>query len=292
MGRWVSCCPACRSVQALRSRLIMVPDASWARCSSANRSCLARRTSTNWTRSGNCAARRRLTSGPSTTCCPAARVSSRSACTHDGYGRHTKRSCCSCLWHQTQPLTTLCSIGPETVDLLDKLLVCNPRQRLSAVQALDHDYFWTDPLPADPKSYVVPLIRIIDLRSLVTDLPCLALGSLPTRHLTSSTSVVAAIRLPQARLFLLLLLTVSLDHSLHPQVSACTVVRRLRAKPSATARPQYTTCPRPAGRHPRCTALTHQHTTLLSDTRMSPPCPHLPRSRPSSIAQANPCLRF
>ncbi|KAI0777181.1 kinase-like domain-containing protein [Trametes elegans] len=44
------------------------------------------------------------------------------------------------------------SIGPETVDLLDKLLVCNPRQRLTAGQALDHDYFWTDPLPADPKS--------------------------------------------------------------------------------------------------------------------------------------------
>ncbi|KAI0634816.1 kinase-like domain-containing protein [Trametes polyzona] len=44
------------------------------------------------------------------------------------------------------------SIGPETVDLLDKLLVCNPRERLTAAQALDHDYFWTDPLPADPKS--------------------------------------------------------------------------------------------------------------------------------------------
>ncbi|EJF63893.1 Pkinase-domain-containing protein [Dichomitus squalens LYAD-421 SS1] len=44
------------------------------------------------------------------------------------------------------------SIGPETVDLLDRLLVCNPRDRLTASQALDHDYFWTDPLPADPKS--------------------------------------------------------------------------------------------------------------------------------------------
>ncbi|KAI8986665.1 kinase-like domain-containing protein [Trametes punicea] len=44
------------------------------------------------------------------------------------------------------------SIGPETVDLLDKLLVCNPRERLTATQALDHDYFWTDPLPADPKN--------------------------------------------------------------------------------------------------------------------------------------------
>ncbi|EGO03580.1 hypothetical protein SERLA73DRAFT_83649 [Serpula lacrymans var. lacrymans S7.3] len=44
------------------------------------------------------------------------------------------------------------SIGAETCDLLDKLLTCNPRERITASQALDHDYFWTDPLPADPKS--------------------------------------------------------------------------------------------------------------------------------------------
>lgn len=43
-------------------------------------------------------------------------------------------------------------IGPETVDLLDKLLTCNPRERINAEEALDHDYFWTDPLPADPKT--------------------------------------------------------------------------------------------------------------------------------------------
>ncbi|PPQ72284.1 hypothetical protein CVT24_004673 [Panaeolus cyanescens] len=44
------------------------------------------------------------------------------------------------------------SIGPETVDLLDKLLVINPRQRITASEALDHRYFWTDPMPADPKT--------------------------------------------------------------------------------------------------------------------------------------------
>jgi len=43
-------------------------------------------------------------------------------------------------------------IGAETCDLLDKLLTCNPRDRITASQALDHDYFWTDPLPADPKT--------------------------------------------------------------------------------------------------------------------------------------------
>ncbi|XP_006463936.1 hypothetical protein AGABI2DRAFT_180093 [Agaricus bisporus var. bisporus H97] len=44
------------------------------------------------------------------------------------------------------------SVGSETADLLDKLLVCNPRERITAAQALEHDYFWTDPLPADPKT--------------------------------------------------------------------------------------------------------------------------------------------
>lgn len=44
------------------------------------------------------------------------------------------------------------SIGPETCDLLDRLLTCNPRERITASAALDHDYFWTDPLPADPKT--------------------------------------------------------------------------------------------------------------------------------------------
>jgi serine/threonine protein kinase len=44
------------------------------------------------------------------------------------------------------------SVGAETCDLLDKLLICNPKERFTATQALDHDYFWTDPLPADPKT--------------------------------------------------------------------------------------------------------------------------------------------
>ena len=49
-------------------------------------------------------------------------------------------------------------IGAETVDLLDKLLICNPRERMTASQALDHDYFWTDPLPADPKRCAFPYV--------------------------------------------------------------------------------------------------------------------------------------
>lgn len=48
-------------------------------------------------------------------------------------------------------LTPRFSLGKETCDLLDKLLTCNPADRITASEALDHDYFWSDPLPADPK---------------------------------------------------------------------------------------------------------------------------------------------
>eukprot|EP00301_Raphidiophrys_heterophryoidea_P004354 c1189_g1_i1.p1 GENE.c1189_g1_i1~~c1189_g1_i1.p1 ORF type:complete len:454 (+),score=106.12 c1189_g1_i1:67-1428(+) len=40
---------------------------------------------------------------------------------------------------------------PETaLDLLDKFLTLDPLKRISAHEALDHEYFWTDPLPANP----------------------------------------------------------------------------------------------------------------------------------------------
>ncbi|KAL6583105.1 Cyclin-dependent kinase C-1 [Orobanche minor] len=40
----------------------------------------------------------------------------------------------------------------HALDLLDKMLVLDPAQRISAKDALDAEYFWTDPLPCDPKS--------------------------------------------------------------------------------------------------------------------------------------------
>lgn len=34
-------------------------------------------------------------------------------------------------------------------DLLDKLLILDPSKRITADAALDHNFFWVDPLPSD-----------------------------------------------------------------------------------------------------------------------------------------------
>ncbi|KAK4840230.1 hypothetical protein QYF36_003156 [Acer negundo] len=40
----------------------------------------------------------------------------------------------------------------NALELLEKMLMLDPTQRISAKDALDAEYFWTDPLPCDPKS--------------------------------------------------------------------------------------------------------------------------------------------
>ncbi len=141
-------------VVAVSVKLTMLTVAFWARCSSASQSFQEHLTSINWTRSGSFAARRRLRNGQNTTCYRAAKVSRILPVTLGDCGRRTIRSYDSVRSIEVK-LMTVCRIGHETVDLLDKLMVCNPRKRLTAAQALDHDYFWTDPLPADPKSCAV-----------------------------------------------------------------------------------------------------------------------------------------
>jgi cyclin-dependent kinase 9 len=38
---------------------------------------------------------------------------------------------------------------PCACDLLDKLLVLDPSKRCDSDSALDHDFFWTEPMPYD-----------------------------------------------------------------------------------------------------------------------------------------------
>ncbi|CAJ1971202.1 unnamed protein product [Sphenostylis stenocarpa] len=40
----------------------------------------------------------------------------------------------------------------HALELLEKMLTLDPAQRITAKDALDAEYFWTDPLPCDPKS--------------------------------------------------------------------------------------------------------------------------------------------
>lgn len=43
------------------------------------------------------------------------------------------------------------SLDKHASDLLCRLLALNPEKRLSAKEALDHDWFWNDPMPCDPE---------------------------------------------------------------------------------------------------------------------------------------------
>lgn len=51
-----------------------------------------------------------------------------------------------------QHFTTVVDVGRECADLIDKLLTLDPCRRLTAAEALEHEWFWTKPYPADPSS--------------------------------------------------------------------------------------------------------------------------------------------
>lgn len=38
---------------------------------------------------------------------------------------------------------------PLGLDLVDKLLILDPKHRIDSDAALDHDFFWTDPMPCE-----------------------------------------------------------------------------------------------------------------------------------------------
>lgn len=44
-------------------------------------------------------------------------------------------------------------------DLLDKLLTLDPNARIDADTALNHDFFWTDPMPCDLSKMLSPHLQ-------------------------------------------------------------------------------------------------------------------------------------
>jgi cyclin-dependent kinase 7 len=53
--------------------------------------------------------------------------------------------------------TIFTAAGADAMNLLLKLLVLQPSQRITAAEALQHEYFTNAPLPSDPSALSLPI---------------------------------------------------------------------------------------------------------------------------------------
>ena len=96
--------------------------------------------------------------------CQAVKVRSVFGLKKDGLNKYTNRKCYFSVYRSIRHPNSgsFIRLGKETYNLLDKLLTLNPRERITASEALDDEYFWSDPLPADPKRQV-PLLVMTEM---------------------------------------------------------------------------------------------------------------------------------
>lgn len=47
-------------------------------------------------------------------------------------------------------LVMMCSVSPQALELIERLLTLDPKRRISAADALESSYFWSDPMTCQP----------------------------------------------------------------------------------------------------------------------------------------------
>lgn len=55
----------------------------------------------------------------------------------------------------------------QALDLLDKLLTLDPSKRIDSSSALDHDFFWTDPMPGDLSKMLSQHTQVLEVLKFV-----------------------------------------------------------------------------------------------------------------------------